>query len=521
MATASASSGQQGLKVLNDRHIRKKVESLGQFLLGERNQVRRIRDLSSVLPRYAELGVTCWAYWGLLLKALLVAFNITAILFAWITYKSPKRQAWHLEAPGRVVVWAEFLGVCYYLLCFAWRLLRFLWACIQEMQSPDDTRNACNLEVVHRLRLWYKSLMKLEFNLLVFLRYISPPAVGAALAKARRRVYGQYGTRIHRQDCCVDVFCCCCFYGRLWCCSVLHYTAVAVCAAAALMAVLIKLLQLRFLGVEDIRDWSATELLLIGQFVINIACLDTRQKSKRKGKIELLFDGADADEAVGERKAKSLVDNLALLVVRYRYSLLTALVQHHSLTAEDISWIYIFDQVEEDKPMNKITREYQQSKAPGSGGGGDGRGNNGAHQAHLAPRPAPPALVQSYDNPEWQRCDQMGGPYGEAPSPHGTAHPLYPGQVLVQISPRRRTGPGQREGHARSPAPRQADLEGPSAPPQQLPPAGPPYRQEQPGRFPYVFYDNGHAVGAQVQGYGPPPVLKTKYESVLWGAQAS
>lgn len=53
------------------------------------------------------------------------------------------------------------------------------------------------------------------------------------------------------------------------------------------------------------------QLLLFGQFVVNMACLDTRQKSKRKGKLELLFDGADAEEAVGERKAKSLVDNVS------------------------------------------------------------------------------------------------------------------------------------------------------------------------------------------------------------------
>lgn len=55
------------------------------------------------------------------------------------------------------------------------------------------------LQVCSRLRLWYKASMKLQFNLLMFLRYVSPPAVLTALYKARKRVYRNYGTRVQRQ----------------------------------------------------------------------------------------------------------------------------------------------------------------------------------------------------------------------------------------------------------------------------------------------------------------------------------
>ncbi len=62
------------------------------------------------------------------------------------------------------------------------------------LHRPAHGRQVCS-----RLRLWYKASMKLQFNLLMFLRYVSPPAVLTALYKARKRVYRKYGTRVQRQ----------------------------------------------------------------------------------------------------------------------------------------------------------------------------------------------------------------------------------------------------------------------------------------------------------------------------------
>ncbi|KAG2430730.1 hypothetical protein HYH02_013570 [Chlamydomonas schloesseri] len=447
---------------------------------------------------YVELGISCWAYWVFLMKVLLLAFNVTAIFYAFLTYKAPKVKSWQYTEPSQIVAWLEFLGICWYLLWFLWRCLKVIWACFQEWRSPHDQVYARNLGVSSAVRLWYKAGLKLDFNLLMFIRYVSPPAVASALQKARKRVYGNFGTRVHRQNCCVDCMCCCCFYSRLALCSLVQTVAVVLFAAVALMAVLIKVLQLRFLGETPIKHWSITELLLFGQFVINMACLDTRAKSKRKGKLELLFDGADAEEAVGERKAKSLVDNLALLVLRYRYSLLTALVAYHSLTADDISYVYIEDLVEATKPRNRVRHEYKTKAKPQgpSGGGGKGQDTEGGGM--------------TYDNPGYN-AGYPGYPgYAELAgmgTAAGAGHALYPGQVLVQISPRRRPAPQEMAAPAvQEPPAAAAGARGPQGPL---------------GRFPQDFYTHGYAVGAPVHGYNPQEVLKTKYEQQLWGVQAS
>ncbi|PNW88922.1 hypothetical protein CHLRE_01g050700v5 [Chlamydomonas reinhardtii] len=489
--------------VLSDKYVQKKLASLGQYLLGEHNPSRRIRDISGVLPMYVELGVSCWAYWVFLIKVLLVAFNVTAIFCAFLTYKAPATKDWQYTEPSQVVAWLEFLGICWYLLWFLWRCLKVVWACFQEWRSPHDQVYVRNLAVSSAVRLWYKAGLKLDFNLLMFIRYISPPAVALALQKARKRVYGTFGTRVHRQNCCVDCMCCCCFYSRLALCSLVQTVAVVLFAGVALMAVLIKVLQLRFLGQVPIDHWSITELLLFGQFVVNMACLDTRQKSKRKGKLELLFDGADAEEAVGERKAKSLVDNLALLVLRYRYSLLTALVAYHSLTADDISYVYIEDLVEASKPRNRVRHEYKtRAKPQGPSGGGAAKGRRQAAEA---------ADSMTYDNPGYNAgypgypgYTEMAGMGAAAAAGASAGNALYPGQVLVQISPRRR--PAQETPPSVQEPPTAADGRGAQGPL---------------GRFPQDFYTHGYAVGAPVHGYNPQEVLKTKYEQQLWGVQAS
>ncbi|KAG2496468.1 hypothetical protein HYH03_005295 [Edaphochlamys debaryana] len=491
--------------VLTDSKISKKLNAVGSYLLGsERNHARRIRDISAVLPMYTELGVSCWSYWALLVKALMLALNCTAIFFALLTYKSPKNESWHFEVPTRAVVFIEFLGIAWYLAWFLGRTLQFFWEGIQECRAADADVYYRNLKLCSALRMWYKSALRLDFNLLLFVRYLSPPAVIDALRKARRRVYGRYGTRVHRQNCCVDCLCCCCFYGRLACCSVLNTVFVVVCVAVSLLAVLIKILQLRFLGDVNIQNWSITELLLFGQFLVNLICLDTRQKAKRKGKLELLFDGADAQEAVGERKAKTLVENLALLVLRYRFSLLAALAVHHSLSADDVNYLYIQDDVEKDKPRNRVKHEYPKPKP---------KDDSDEWAAGPPPPPQGPHGTTSYNNPEWAAHYADGGagayPPGYGPAGYeagavGGPHPLYPGQVVVQISPR-------------EPRRRATNAQDASPPPMAAGPGPGPGGQD----FPYSFYTHGHAVGAPVHGYGPPAVLKGKYEAALWGVQAS
>jgi hypothetical protein len=71
-----------------------------------------------------------------------------------------------------------------------------------------------------------------------------------------------------------------------------------------------QILQLRFIGQVPIQMWNIPQLLLFAQFLVNLACLDTRERSRREGKLQLLFDGADAEAAVGERKARQLVDDV-------------------------------------------------------------------------------------------------------------------------------------------------------------------------------------------------------------------
>lgn len=50
------------------------------------------------------------------------------------------------------------------------------------------------------------------------------------------------------------------------------------------------------------------QLLLFGQFVVNMAWLDTRQKDRRAAKLELLYHGADAEESSEEREVVKLVE---------------------------------------------------------------------------------------------------------------------------------------------------------------------------------------------------------------------
>ncbi len=170
-------------------------------------------------------------------------------------------------------------------------------------------------------------------------------------------------------------------------------------------------------------------------------------------------------------------------------------------------------------------QKQEKQKPSGSSGGGADAGA-GRDQDHWPPPPhaggPPPNRLyptQQYDNPEWVQYPGYGPAEptfnpAAAPPMHSTPNPLYPGHVVVTMSPRR--GPG-----------------GPSAaapPPPQAPPPPPQYAQPQqpqqppggdPGRFPYSFYDNGHAVGAPLNGWGAQPTLKSKYEQVLWGVQAT
>lgn len=67
---------------------------LALHLLPLQLQARRIRDLSSVLPMYLELNTTCWPFWSFLWKIFLLAGNVTAIFFAFLTYKAPAKQGW-------------------------------------------------------------------------------------------------------------------------------------------------------------------------------------------------------------------------------------------------------------------------------------------------------------------------------------------------------------------------------------------------------------------------------------------
>lgn len=50
------------------------------------------------------------------------------------------------------------------------------------------------------MRAMYNAGMRLDFNLLLFVRFISPGAVLSALGKAQRRVYGKYGIRTHYDE---------------------------------------------------------------------------------------------------------------------------------------------------------------------------------------------------------------------------------------------------------------------------------------------------------------------------------
>ena len=244
-------------------------------------------------------------------------------------------------------------------------------ACAHPPPPPPNHRRS---QVCSRMRAWYKAGMHLDFNLFMFLKYLSPQAVFGALAKAQRRVFGKYGTRAHRErsvlvvwagvcgwvqvggweacgeavsacgailnegkggasggargaaycpsmcpwacdlvsaacpvpiltwggmscawtwdegrqltaqaatlrhplplrarcrpcrrrccccSCCVDMFCCCCFYCRLWCCEAVQYLLVALMTCISVMAVLIKVLQLRFVGEVNIRNWTIAEV---------------------------------------------------------------------------------------------------------------------------------------------------------------------------------------------------------------------------------------------------------------------
>ncbi|GIM06287.1 hypothetical protein Vretimale_10629 [Volvox reticuliferus] len=344
--------------VLRDKFVRKNIECASLYLLGQPNQARRIRDIDGVLQKYIDLGVSLWAYLALFVRVLTLGLNCTAIFYAFITDIIGRADEGKFEIPTRIVIWAEFLIICCYLLWMIWRFLLLLGAVCKEIYGSADNMYKHNLAVCLAVRNWYNAAMNLEFNLLLLLRFVSPPTVVAALGKASRRVYGRYGTRVHREQRCADLCSGCCFYGRLLFCTLLQSSAVLLVAAVALLGVFIKVLQLRFLGTADIRHWSLSELLLFGQFVVNMAYLDTRQKDRRKAKLELLYHGSDAEESEEEHEAVSLVEDLALLVLRYNYSMFTALVVHHSLTSEDINYIYIQDNVEADKPRNRVKHEF-------------------------------------------------------------------------------------------------------------------------------------------------------------------
>lgn len=256
---------------------------------------------------------------------------------------------------------------------------------------------------------------------------------------------------------------------------------------------------------------------------------------------------------------------LALLVLRYRYSLLTALVAYHSLTADDISYVYIEDLVEASKPRNRVRHEVSscrkrsersgtwwvggrgrywreclapargihpwalslaltsrlssrlarmapslyipqqyktRAKPQGPSGGGAAKGRRQAAEA---------ADSMTYDNPGYNAgypgypgYTEMAGMGAAAAAGASAGNALYPGQVLVQISPRRR--PAQETPPSVQEPPTAADGRGAQGPL---------------GRFPQDFYTHGYAVGAPVHGYNPQEVLKTKYEQQLWGVQAS
>ncbi|GLC54080.1 hypothetical protein PLESTB_000821600 [Pleodorina starrii] len=393
------------------------------------------------------------------------------------------------------------------MLYMLWRFLVVLYKAVKELDSTADNLYKRNMEVCKAVREWYEALMLLDFNLLLCLRYISPPAVIAALGKARQRVYGKYGTRVHREDSCTDFFCCCCFYGRLALCTLLQGSVVVVLTGAALLAVLLKVLQLRFLGTVEIRNWSIPELLLFGQFVVNMVWMDTRQGDRRKAKLELLYHGSDAEESSEERVAQRMVDDLALVVLRYHYSLITALVVHHSITSEDISYIYIEDNTEADRPRHRVEHRYEHQQ-PANGAGG------APAAAPAVAVPPPPRAGRSTD---WARtaasthANTYGRTYaGMGPGAGGAAATAVDGgQVVVEMA--QAQAPPRAQAH-RGPAPVATAMGagsggdvGPSAPPL-APPSG---------QFPYPFYTQGRAAGVPVR-QNVVPELKERYEQNLY-----
>ncbi|GIL60461.1 hypothetical protein Vafri_15032 [Volvox africanus] len=478
--------------VLRDKFVRKNIDCASLYLLGQPSQARRIRDIDGVLQKYIDLGVSLWAYLGLLIRVLMLGLNCTAIFYAFITYQIGHYDEGKFEIPTRIVVWAEFLIICCYLLWMIWRFLLLIYAACKEIYSTGDNMYKHNLEVCLAVRNWYNAGMNLEFNLLLLLRYVSPPAVVAALGKTGRRVYGKYGTRVHREQRCADLCCCCCFYGRLIFCTLLQGSAVLLVAAVALLGVFIKVLQLRFLGTADIRHWSLSELLLFGQFVVNMAYLDTRQKDRREAKLELLYHGSDAEQSEEEQEAVNLVEDLALLVLRYHYSMFTALVIHHSITPEDISYIYIQDNVEAEKPRNRVKHEYFSKTAGISGSGG------------ASPR------APSGRSSDWIRQNAASASYQD----RGQAR----SQVVVEIAarPKHKNSidtvaaiAASGSGSSSSSNPPEPASSGPPLGPS-LPPAA--------ARFPYDFYTYGRAMGTPLRRSMQEPVLKERYEQSLWRA---
>ncbi len=58
---------------------------------------------------------------------------------------------------------------------------------------------------------------------------------------------------------------------------------------------------------------------------------------------------------------------LALLALRFKHSLVAALVAYHCLGPEDINWLYIEDAVEPDRPRYRV-RHTVRMRGQGSGG---------------------------------------------------------------------------------------------------------------------------------------------------------
>ncbi|KXZ54982.1 hypothetical protein GPECTOR_3g148 [Gonium pectorale] len=318
------------------------------------------------------------------LKFVTLGVNITAIYYAFLTYRSGGEKDWQFEMPCRIAVWAEFLGLNVCMLAFLYKFIFVVGAAVNELRAPYKFTYKRNLEFCGAVWTWYTAAMKLEFNLLYCVRYINPARVTSRLRKATIWTYSKFGVNRKKQAEGQNVgrgniFTCC-----LGCVSLLGWLTVLVLTAASVMAVILKLLQLRFVGSIHIRDWGIPELLLFAQFLVNVACLDTKERGKLEGKLELLFAGADAEEQDGEAAMRALVDHLALLVLRYHYSMLTAVAILHCVTSADVSFLYIHDQIEENlprevpmpaplaKPAKKVSdhsSNSEQSSKRSSGGG--------------------------------------------------------------------------------------------------------------------------------------------------------